>query len=46
MGLLVIALLLSISGVMLTDIVQNMWGWENGHDVSTAISDGITSMFK
>lgn len=45
-GLLIILLLLSISGVMLTDIVQNMWGWEEGRDVSTAISDGITSMFK
>lgn len=46
MGLLIILLLLSVSGVMLSDVVQNMWGWPEGRNASTAISDGLTSMFK
>ena len=45
-GLLVIVLLLSVSGIMLTDIVQNMWAWEEGRDVSTGIAEGISGMFK
>ena len=43
MGLLLIVLLLSISGIMLTDIVQNLWAWDSAHDMSTGISSGISS---
>ena len=45
-GLLVIVLLLSVSGIMLTDIVQNMWAWQEGRDVSTGIAEGLSGMFK
>lgn len=45
-GLLVIVLLLSVSGIILTDIVQNMTAWEDTQDVSTGITDGLSSMFK
>ena len=44
MGLLTILLLLSLCGILLTDIVQNMWAWEEARDVSTGISKGITEM--
>jgi hypothetical protein len=42
-GLLLIMLFLSLSGILMTDIVQNMWAWEEARDVSTGLSDGITS---
>ena len=44
MGLMTILLLLSLCGILLTDIVQNMWAWEEARDVSTGISKGITEM--
>ncbi|MFV1968838.1 MAG: helix-turn-helix domain-containing protein [Pirellulaceae bacterium] len=43
LGLLLILMFLSISGVLMTDIVQNMWAWEEARDVSTSISEGITA---
>jgi excisionase family DNA binding protein len=43
-GLLVILLLLSVGGILLTDVVQNMWAWHEARDASTGISDGIASM--
>lgn len=43
MGLSVAILFLMLTGILMTDIVRNMWGWEEGRDVSTGISRGITS---
>lgn len=43
-GLVAILLVLSLCGILLTDIVQNMWVWEGARDVSTGISRGITDM--
>jgi hypothetical protein len=45
MGLMAIMLFLSISGVLMIDIVRNMWAWEEARDVSTSISDGVTTAF-
>jgi len=45
MGLLLILMFLSLTGILMTDIVQNMWAWEEARDVSTGISEGITSAF-
>jgi hypothetical protein len=45
MGLMMILLFLSISGVLMMDIVRNMWAWEEARDVSTSISDGVTTAF-
>jgi hypothetical protein len=45
LGLLLIVIMLSLSGILMTDIVQNMWAWEGARDVSTSVSEGISSMF-
>jgi hypothetical protein len=45
LGLMLIVMLLSLSGVLMTDIVQNMWAWEEARDVSTSVSEGMASMF-
>jgi len=44
-GLMAIMLSLSVSGVLMMDIVRNMWAWEEARDVSTSISDGVTAAF-
>ncbi len=44
LGLLLIVGFLSLSGVVMTDMMKNMWAWdEGGHDVATSISTGLTS---
>ena len=45
MGLMMIMLFLGVSGVLMMDIVRNMWAWEEARDVSTSISDGVTTAF-
>ena len=45
MGLMSIMLFLMISGVLMMDIVRNMWAWEEARDVSTSISDGVVTAF-
>ena len=45
MGLVLILAFLSLTGVLMTDVMRNMWGWEEGRDVSTGISRGISSVF-
>jgi hypothetical protein len=42
MGLLSILLILSLTGVLMADIMNNMWAWEGGLDVSSSVSDGLT----
>jgi hypothetical protein len=44
-GLAFIFLLLSITGILMTDIMRNMWAWEDGLDLSTSISVGISKAF-
>jgi excisionase family DNA binding protein len=41
-GLLSILFFLSFTGVFMSDIVRNMWAWEDGLDVSSSIAAGIT----
>lgn len=43
MGLMMIMLFLFVSGVLMMDIIRNMWAWEEARDVSTSISDGVTA---
>jgi hypothetical protein len=43
LGLLSILLMFTLTGVFMTDIVRNMWLWEDGLDVSSSIATGITS---
>lgn len=45
MGLMMIMLFLFVSGVLMMDIIRNMWAWEEARDVSTSISDGVTTAF-
>ncbi|MDA1052453.1 MAG: helix-turn-helix domain-containing protein [Planctomycetota bacterium] len=43
LGLLAIIMFLSLSGIVMTDMLKNMWAWEEGgHDVATSISNGLT----
>ncbi|MGE0758189.1 MAG: hypothetical protein AB7O38_14265, partial [Pirellulaceae bacterium] len=44
-GLVCIILLLSLTGVLMSDIMRNMWAWEDGLDMSTSISEGISKAF-
>ena len=45
MGLCLILFFLSLTGVLMMDVLRNMWGWEEGRDVSTGISQAIGSIF-
>ena len=43
LGLLLITFFLCLSGVLMTDMMKNMWAWdEDGHDISSGISEGLT----
>lgn len=42
-GLLLILMFFSVSGVLMSDMVRNMWAWEDGMDVATSISKGVTA---
>lgn len=44
-GLVVIVMFLSVTGILMSDIVRNMWAWEEGLDVSTSISEGLAGAF-
>jgi hypothetical protein len=41
-GLLVILFLFTLTGIFMGDIMNNMWAWEDGLDVSSSIATGIT----
>lgn len=44
LGLLVIVMFLALSGIVMTDMMKNMWAWdEGGHDVATSVSNGLTA---
>ena len=45
MGFVTILLFLMLTGILMTDTMRNMWAWEDGRDVSTSISEGITKAF-
>ncbi|MBC8355791.1 MAG: helix-turn-helix domain-containing protein [Planctomycetes bacterium] len=45
-GLMLIIMFLSLSGIVMTDMMKNMWAWDNtdgAHDVATAVSNGLTA---
>ena len=43
LGLLLIIMFLSLSGILMTDMMMNMWAWEEeGHEVATGISKALT----
>ncbi|MBP90918.1 MAG: hypothetical protein CMJ64_30105 [Planctomycetaceae bacterium] len=45
LGLLLIIMFLCISGILMTDMVKNMWAWEEeGHEVATGISKTLTEV--
>lgn len=44
-GLVLILVFLSLTGILMMDVLRNMWGWEEGRDVSTGISQAISSAF-
>jgi hypothetical protein len=42
-GLVLIIMIMSLSGVLMSDMVRNMWAWDQGMDVATSISEGLTA---
>jgi hypothetical protein len=44
-GLVMIMMFLSVTGVLLSDMVRNMWAWDDGMDVATSISEGVSKAF-
>lgn len=44
-GLLMVMMFLSLTGVLLSDMLRNMWAWEDGMDVATSISEGVAGAF-
>jgi excisionase family DNA binding protein len=44
-GLVMVLMFFSLTGVLLSDMVRNMWAWEEGMDVATSISEGVTAAF-
>jgi len=43
MGLLLIVMFLSLAGILVTDMMKNMWSWQSGGpSVATGISEGLT----
>lgn len=43
MGLVLVMLFLMLTGILLMDVLGNMWAWEEGRDASTSIAEGITN---
>jgi hypothetical protein len=44
-GLLMVMLFLALTGVLMSDMLRNMWAWDDGMDVATSISEGVTKAF-
>lgn len=40
------AILLLLCGMMLYDLMRNMWSWDQPYQVNSALMDGIINMFK
>jgi hypothetical protein len=44
LSLLAILLLLSVTGMLMTDLMRNMWSWDGTFSASTPIMDGIIQL--
>jgi hypothetical protein len=46
LSLMVIILILAISGMMMVDLLRNMWSWDESFSASSAIMDSIIGLFE
>ncbi len=44
-GLGMCALMLALSGMMMTDLVRNMWSWDGAYSLNSTLMDAISGMF-
>lgn len=44
-GLTIGVLLLSVTGLIMFDVVRNMWSWDSGNPISSPIINGILGIF-
>ncbi|MCO6457914.1 MAG: helix-turn-helix domain-containing protein [Pirellulaceae bacterium] len=44
LSLLVIVMLMSLTGMLMMDLIRNMWSWEGEYAATTSIMDGIFDM--
>ncbi len=45
LSLLLIVMLLSVTGMLMTDVIRNMWAWNGNSDVTSGIANALASMF-
>ena len=43
LGLLLIVMLLGVTGMLMTDVVRNMWSWNGSSTMTTSLMDAIVS---
>ena len=41
LSLLLIVLLLAVTGMLMTDVLRNMWSWDGTYSASTPIMDAM-----
>lgn len=46
LGLAVVALSLSFSGIMMVDLMRNIWSWDTPYSFNSSLMDGIVKMFE
>ena len=44
LALLIVVMILSLTGMLMTDLIRNMWSWEGDYAATTSIMDGIIDM--
>ncbi len=44
-SLLLIMMLLTVTGMLMTDIVRNMWSWSGSSNMTSGIADALVSIF-
>lgn len=46
LGLAVTLLLMTVGGMVMVDVVRNLWAWDNATPVTTSVSDSLVSIFR
>ncbi len=44
LSLLLVIMILSLTGMLMTDLIRNMWSWDGEYSATTSIMDGIYNM--
>jgi hypothetical protein len=46
MSLFICVLFLTLTGMMMWDLIRNMWSWDQPYTVNSSLMDSIISMFE